>query len=331
MVSPELFLLPLDMLEGAPASDAVIAVEPALAAELADRAARDRVLAVARTAPLTRVGGFECHLGTPQRLDFALRVPPDEPARNPLPTTIDDDSSPWRRDLWIEYDLPPDAPPTVGYALGPGAVAGVLSHPTIAERRAWLDAVTAFAGIFVEPDTRLAVFRAYDALPPAARVAYLGSLPGRPGVRVAVRGLARGEVVPFLSTVGWHGDPATVEQTLHQVAGAELTIDLDLGVTAGPVLGVEVAASDPGAWPDLLPRTLAAAGVDTGPVGALLAWPGTTSAPAWSINRRVSHLKLLHGDGPVRAKAYLLYALVLQPPDDDDSRRDEPHDGETDA
>lgn len=140
-------------------------------------------------------------------------------------------------------------------------------------------------------------------LPHNARVYALGDMAGRasPYVRVAISRVLIDDVIPFLQQVGWPGEQELVAHLLEKLRpfGPEISLDLDVGDTVGPVLGLELLNKnrfDHAWWGQLFAFLVAEQLCTPAKQEAFLKWPGNsveTHNPAIWPNQLVdiSHLK----------------------------------------
>ncbi len=103
------------------------------------------------------------------------------------------------------------------------------------------------AAVAAKPDAgeRRQVERVFEALPPSARVVYLGMFPGRAprAVRVVFLGVDAEALPAALSRLGWPGDPAAVMRLLDAVCLPEtwFMVGVDVDETGvQPKLGLEL-------------------------------------------------------------------------------------------
>lgn len=165
--------------------------------------------------------------------------------------------------------------------------------------------------------------RCVRALPPGARMMYVGLFPGRGGaqVRACAAGVAPDALPGFLEGAGWSGDCAQMRELVRDLAPLARPGVVHLDVGAGgvaPRLGWELKldrrAQLSGEIREqaLLDRLVRVGLADASRAGALGEWPGwtieTLPHQLWEsvLARRVNHVKVvLEPDDEPRAKAYL--------------------------
>lgn len=74
------------------------------------------------------------------------------------------------------------------------------------------------------------VERAFENLPPGARICQIGSMLARqdPSVRLCLRGMTAGKVVPYLNALGWKDDDTRLESLIDDFAPLTAWIDYDI-------------------------------------------------------------------------------------------------------
>lgn len=224
----------------------------------------------------------------------------------------------------VEFDLPAGARPRAGLMICIDAAfpeRGLTPPaPAPATTRAALAAALVALGLDADP-------RALDAaavcerLQPFGRPIHLSVMAGRPGaplkLNVSLPRTGLTELTELTELTGLTGLVSGAQrdalETLLEALAPDLTqLKLDLRVSPGGPVGLELRypPSDADAW-GALAEALSLRGLCTGPeAAALAAWPGAhrQRLPGYGSPARVDRdlqIKLVVGDGPPRAKAYL--------------------------
>lgn len=313
--------------------DVIRAVAPALDRALVSEQALAGLTAAGDLLPLTTGGGFECHLGQPDRVDLAVRFMTEDGGREALQGALARPAGPlsgpewggirqlvqaWTapghpaysrvRNLWLEWDLGTTRARLPGVffdvAPGPGGIDGEVDLA--------LALAGALKGRALPPEVWERMAACCRGLPTHAWLRYVGVMLGREGdgIRLALYGLRPQDLTQYLEAAGWPGEPAVVDEAaaLAATAHPSLVVGLDVSESVGPALGVEFALHGPtgtrAAWQHLLERVLARTRCpeELGP--ALLRWPGMSRAtdPAWPealgrawqrAVRRLNHVKVV--------------------------------------
>lgn len=232
--------------------------------------------------------------------------------------------------VWLEFDAPPPgargAPPVPGVFvdLTPWA----CSHGSPERRCAVaLEVLAALLGSALPPEVAEGVLRCQRALPPGARIPYLGVLlpRGTDRVRLCVAGLGAGRLEEYLAAAGWPAFPALREaldgletDASGRPVPAPALLHLDVGGGGPAAVGLELAfPRRPQVRGELPGGRLLDALVERGLCAparrdALRAWPGCSVErlphELWSsvALRHLAHVKLVLEPERVReAKAYL--------------------------
>ncbi len=244
----------------------------------------------------------------------------------------------------LEYDLV--APPAGAQAEPAGQDPGVFLKLPLAPaphdrpQRLPLAALTNAVGWTDAGDLQRAVARALAALPPRARVAHVGALPGRTprAVRLVIQEIGRGELAGVLERWGRREAIGPAAGVLSCFAGVLPLFRLAVDVTAAGVLprtGVELYRA--GSWSDIPDSWWRTGRADWAPVTELLERRGwclpakAQGLPEWCaldkmfdrrgvfvVYKGINHVKLTLTDAGVGAKAYAGMAAVRAP---DEPRR----------
>jgi hypothetical protein len=162
--------------------------------------------------------------------------------------------------LALEFDLPEESQGVPAPNVFLGARTGILppkaGHPGQMElplvgSSAWLvDDALPLLGRRLPPAQRDSLLRCFEALPPGSRAFQFGVMLARPlhALRVCVIGLDQRRVVDYLGRIGWPGDLAELDSLLGPLAvGSDsVVVDVDVGETVLPSLGVECFAGEDG-------------------------------------------------------------------------------------
>jgi hypothetical protein len=180
--------------------------------------------------------------------------------------------------VWLEFDSP-----SLGDAVPVPSV--FFSAPALDRARAGrvaLGGVETLRGAPLSAGARRNLRRCMDALPAEAALTYLGVMLARPGdsVRFCAT-LPAAEVARYLAAVGWAHPTAPVERILGDVVrgfAPRVVLNLDVGETLLPTLGVEVKPEPEGLWPAFMERLVARGLCSPAQAGAVLGWPGHDAA-----------------------------------------------------
>ena len=224
--------------------------------------------------------------------------------------------------LWLEFDHRAQrsdwpAAPGVFVELKRSAVDGGAAR--------WLTAVAAalrpVLGSDITHSVRRRLLACATALPNATAIPYVGVFPSRSSVdlRVCAAGMSAADIPRYLGAVGWSGDPVSARRICALARpGAPVIVNLDVGATVGPQLGIEIMVPRRDQHRGILnAQALLAIAVDNGwadaaKIAALHEFPGNSVSrfghELWPsrIERRVNHLKfVMRADGVIGAKVYL--------------------------
>lgn len=159
--------------------------------------------------------------------------------------------------------------------------------------------------------------KCFALVPAGGLVLHLAVMLGRPGasVRLSLSVPCDGAAAYF-DALGWSRGLSALGHALSFEAEASgsgekqrlVQIDVDVGGTLGPVVGVMLQPSLTGSWPRLLDALVAAEYCDRERRDALLEWPREASngSDAASLERYLAHAKITCGkDVAPKAKAYI--------------------------
>ena len=228
--------------------------------------------------------------------------------------------------VWLEFDLPPDqavaSPPCLFYDLdrdGRLAPKQLVQHIQSIDR-----SLRSMAGAAAYAQMR----RLLGAAPTGARLHYVGLLLGRAGAarRICLQGLPPGELLPYLTAIGWTGAENAVTRLLADIVDAtdSLVLNLDVSDQIGSRIGIEVNYDTPAGWAEFFECATAMGYTTPEEAAAILAWPGElpfgeddfqralSRAAGKSVTRlikRLNHVKwVVDAAGGVRGKGYLYLA-----------------------
>lgn len=313
------------------------------------------LLRIAELLPSTS-GGFECRLAPGEdQVDVSLVILKQHPDRSlivgeqstpPIWTRIEEFRRTWWEGgcswpeevtrLWLEFDLEepseglPLPRPFVQFARLPidEATGRIPTARQTARRRQIEEAATLLAGRPLDPATAQALDELVERLPPTAGLTIVGVWPEAPAdrLRVEVRAARWEELRHLLSQLGWAPESAEGARLLAPFADApdQVTLGLDVGPAAAPVVGVLFFAWRPGQpEPDpragrLLDQLVAMGLCEAEKRRALLEWPGVMrdprrprragsdpDRPGPLLRRRFAHVKVSRlPNGRLHAKAY---------------------------
>lgn len=292
--------------------DTLLAFRGTLPLTLIDADAWSRIVGVAARLPFLAMGafGFECRLDERStEVDFLICV---ETSKAALLNDVDAAHARLARgctdavsDMWLEYDLPGAAEPSVFYHF----------HQARAED---VKAVAAAIGQPLDAPTGAVLERCFAALPPAGLIDQAGFMLSRgQSLRLVVR-LPWGRVGGWLSEVGWDGPAdALAERVTALSARCDYgVVDVDLSPGVGRAIGLE-CHFDGRRQPVAEPRWAALLdllGASAARRDALLEapcrvrWTDPATAQGGDFILLVSHLK--SGFPDPRAKAYLGFLRV---------------------
>lgn len=346
------------------------AAAPYLAAQLISPEALADIQHVAGRLPgaITDFFGFECELGSDRAsADFLICCRTRQGARELLagqtpgfdiPSAFEEHPI-WRRirafskqwakpesllylavhNLWFELDIDGTRPPipVPNVFIGADRLRSSAPHADIGrmpKECAWLTdlALPLLLGQEVCAAARRQLARCINLLPPEGRLFQVGLMLARDtqAARVCVRGIATGQIVPYLRAIGWKGAWSELESLLQSLEQRVERIDLDLDVTDHvlPKIGLECY---PGAEErrsqEFLAHLVSSRLCTAGKSASIATWSGTTyqaqtpdvwpqqllaASGKWEARvhsafvRRLHHIKLDFPEAaPLRAKAYL--------------------------
>jgi hypothetical protein len=357
MVNERYLAAPTDA--GPTLAQLVGAALPRLPIALVDDQAFERIARGAALFPPLSAIGIECGLtGADRGADLSIRTMAADGgrelfSRRPLPGAARFTDPIWRgvhsffqhwadegsrlhhevETVWLEFDRStlgdPVPRPCVFFStpkLNPTSAGWITDVAVDLLRRAPL------------PDPiRRNVQRCIGALPPGAALTYVGVLLSRATdtIRLCAR-MQVERVRPYLDALEWHDRTSRLQSVLFHAARAyasDVVVNLDVGHSISPKLGIEVKPNPSHLWPLFLER-LVALGLCSPVRGkAALAWPGHDSALSrispGSISllppadpsraqalqvRTINHAKIVVcPEQATRAKLYLYAGFVWQP------------------
>jgi len=347
-----------------------VAVGPYVSDELLSSSARDDIRKVAGLLPgtLSDFFGFECALGDNRAsADFlvccrarhgSLEKLASGSTQHGLPSVLQHCPA-WQRiqamaqewvrpdsllrdavhNLWFEFDIndarsPPQVPNVFigSHRLRPsGPCHGIEDIGPIC---AWLTelALPMLAGRAVDPAVARQVAKCLNSLPDGAFLFQVGLMLARdlPMTRLCARGLASGEIVPYLDRLAWPGALGSLAELLQSLDQIVMRVDLDLDVNDRvlPKVGLECYVDSEPTSIDAFVAYLVSRKLCTkAKARAIAMWPGialdeppssaqqeqfagsaadAAAAPRGVFVRRLHHVKLdFAAAQSVRAKAYL--------------------------
>jgi len=308
--------------------------------------------------------GFECRLGAqPSDAGFAMAITRGAEAealaghpsgatflRQPHWRRLRDFCVAWAdvssvlhrevRNVWIELDVGPSGAvaPTANVFMGlQHGIRRSGCEAVIPGPRPIQAALRALAGRWMSDSVAHSLFGCVDRLPPQADVFQIGAMAAREDgpLRICISGLAPGQIVPYLSEIGWPGDRrqvATLAGDLERLV-SRIDLALDLSDQIGPRIGLECpflprrAPRFHARW-EAFVAYLAERGLcSTAKRDALMSYPGfsheRTESERWpqalldlsaflgsarlsTVVRALHHVKISCQSGcPLEAKAYL--------------------------
>lgn len=339
------------------------AARPHLADALVDAAGFAGVSAAARLLPALSGAILECRLAEGDATaDLSIRLLTTDGGRERFACVDADPGVPrewlavpeWRRvrdfcrawadvrsplhgqveTAWLEFDSP-----TLGEAVPRPCV--FFSTPALPPAPLQALIGRAAATLLGQPlprGTRVNLRRCLDALPAHAALTFIGLMLARATGTVRVcAGMRAGEVAGYLAAIGWSHPMAQVKWALERVArdpAAPVIVNLDVGDTLLPTLGIEVKADAAASWPVIMDRVMSLGLCTPGKAAAALQWPGYDAAlqgmkpgvdttlgppPAGAAGamqvRTINHMKVVtHPDRPPIAKVYLYAGFVWPAP-----------------
>ena len=169
--------------------------------------------------------------------------------------------------------------------------------------------------------------RAFDALPPGARINQAGAMPDRAGrvIRLVAAGIDEAAIPAFLARLGWPGRVAAATGILAGLRNVVSEVGLSFDVTArglGPRLGLEIYAkagagwqgTTRGDWQPCVARLVEKNWCTASKAGGLLAWPGHQKVYADNVvflaHQGINHLKITVAGDVVEAKGYAGMSFV---------------------
>ncbi len=226
---------------------------------------------IAALLPPIAVAGFECRLAeVGGRVDFAVFLPTSDscfsvvagmnPSHELAPELLEDHI--WQHirtfcrsvhepggalhgvvdDVWLEFDLPPDANPSLAPALffgiRPAVTSWCRNGLEVVESTLKSLGAAPLAGI-----TRAEFLRAASCLPVDSVIFQIGiPLAYRASaLRLCISGLPPGGIAPYLRKIGWRDAPLGLENTITGLASIadELFLDIDIGEISTGKIGIE--------------------------------------------------------------------------------------------
>jgi hypothetical protein len=165
--------------------------------------------------------------------------------------------------------------------------------------------------------TETLLARCFALVPDGGLVLHIAVMLGRPGegVRTSVM-LRRDHVLDYLHGLGWEAGLDTLREVLRALApfcdfehpDSIVQIDLDIGASVGPLLGLMLRPNRLGGWPLLLDALVHVGWCTPQKRTALLEWPG--DSPARLADNGASRACMLRRD---LAHAKLACAAALEP------------------
>lgn len=337
----------------------LLPVAASISASLVSADTFSSMLRIARLVPeacASNTFGFECPLGNDDpHADFLVQTTAAH-GRGSLAEFNDVGSAPaWDRvrdfalgwsggsplvyqsvdNVWLEFDLdgPRSDVPSAFFGFRPVRAAQDLLDATRTRRllAATLEAVGLLRGGDSASLSSKTLSRCFDALPGSAQVFQVGVMLSRAEevVRLCLRLRSFEDAVRYLQLVGWPGDEYLLRRTLEPLGSLadHLCLDVDVGETVLPKVGLECYVSGGGKWVPILDRLLSDGLCTPTKRDSLLAYPGhvtenETRTP-WPRSltqasnllgpralsffvRWLHHIKVVHRpDHAAEAKAYL--------------------------
>ncbi len=257
------------------ASDYLLPIARAIPESLITRANLDAMLDIARHIPGAMTGffGFECRLGetdAPADILFAVnhqelgvlagtrpgldlpdafwQVPVWNQARAFCAETQNTASPLYEKadNLWLEFDLDTSARdvPVFSAFFGSYKITAAQNGDT-AQHLTWFTdyALPLLYGQGLSPKMQTRVLECIQALPPHALVFQTGAMLSRtpPFVRLCIGGISPNQLPNYLDTIAWRGNYAQLQDWLTQLSALvdTITLDIDVGVTVGELVGLE--------------------------------------------------------------------------------------------
>ena len=237
----------------------------------------------------------------------------------------------WAQSALLEYDvaaLPAGSRSTSGIFFGLRRKPEPSGHDVQkAARRDIAGTLATACGWTVDSTEQRAIERAFDALPPGARINQAGAMPDRAGrsIRLVAADIDEAAVPAFLARLGWPGRVAAATGILAGLRGVVSKVGLSFDVTGrglGPRLGLEIYAKEGAGWQattrsDWQPcvaRLVEKDWCTPSKAQGLLAWPGHQKVYADKVvflaHQGINHLKVTVAGDVVEAKGYVGMSFV---------------------
>jgi hypothetical protein len=318
----------------------LLAIEEHLPTALVSSTALSNIRTIARELPPVKMAGFECGLEEIAAdadflvcVDGALDTLTGRNASVKLNNSVVT-SPPWQRlrtfcqarsesallqqisNIWVEFDRSCHSVPI----LRPSVFFGI--DRTKNHQRAAEAGLRLLRGSPLPAQLTRTLSLCFGALPTTARVFQVGMMLSRKTtpVRLCVGGLERGQLLGYLSAVGWPGSMDDLSDVLGSLSHPlqALAVDLDVDGDVGPRLGIECYVGREYSlvnvhpnWELFLKQLVALGLCLPSKRDALLAWPGYAFREAVLPSlflRGINHVKVVwEPPGLVYAKAYLSF------------------------
>jgi hypothetical protein len=237
----------------------------------------------------------------------------------------------WAHSVLLEYDV---AALPAGSCSRPGIFFALRRKPGPsgqdvqgAARRDIAGTLANACGRTADSAEQREIERAFDALPPGARINQAGAMPDRAGraIRLVADGIAEAAVPAFLARLRWPGRVAAATGILACLRDVVSKVGLSFDVTArgpGPRLGLELyakagagwQATTRGDWQPCVARLVEKDWCTASKARGLLAWPGHQKVYAdnavFLAHQGINHLKVTVAGDVVEAKGYVGMSFV---------------------
>jgi hypothetical protein len=349
---------------------------PYLPAELISPAAFSQIQSIARTLPGTlaySLLGFECRLGEDAPVaDFLLSARAAVGGREALaglgtgdgPALPLPDHAVWQQvrafamawadprsplyegidNIWLEFDVPETGTATpvpsvfVGFqtTTSPEPCAPASEPAALPDVILTQLALQPLLGRAIPALVVQQLVRCFTALPPGARVAFVGAMLARhaPALRLIINGMSLAQIAEYLPRVGWPGsiDDLLASSGALAAQADYIWLNIDVGEKVYPKVGLECyyrrqQPQDEPRWGIFLDHLVAGGFCTAAKCAGLLRYPGISytmaDAESWPTSLRLAaqilgpagitrhvrgihHIKLVYQpDCPLEAKGYL--------------------------